>query len=225
MLRDVDIREISDGRFYTAGDMVRADTGDCRGCSHCCRQMVDTIFLDPWDLYQLQAAGWSFDALMAGGSGQSPRIELEVADGLILPHLKPAADGACPFLDAAERCSIHERRPGFCRLFPLGRYYEGDDFRYILQVKECIRENRTKVKVKKWLGIAQLGRYEQYIRQWHAFTGRLRHMADETQSLRRQLCMAVLEEFYTKAWDTSLDFYDQFEQRLRQAGARCGIGM
>ena len=220
MLRDVDIRDISDGRFYTSADMVRADTGDCRGCSHCCRQMVDTIFLDPWDMYQLASAGWPFEMLMREDGA---RIELEMADGLILPHLKPGPDGACPFLDGQERCSIHDRRPGFCRLFPLGRYYEGDDFRYILQVKECIRENRTKIKVRKWLGIAQLDRYEQYIRQWHAFTARLRRVADETPDLRRQLCMTLLQEFYSQPWDISEDFYLQFENRMKQAAHKCGF--
>lgn len=53
MNRDVDVRDISDGRFYTANDLVKADTGGCDGCSECCRSMVDTIILDPWDIYML----------------------------------------------------------------------------------------------------------------------------------------------------------------------------
>ena len=39
MKRQVDIREISDGKLYGAGDMVKADTGGCAGCSACCRGM------------------------------------------------------------------------------------------------------------------------------------------------------------------------------------------
>ena len=224
MKRDVDVREISDGKFYTSSDLARTDTGGCLNCGSCCHGMRDTIILDPYDIASFEKGiGKTARELLAEG-----RIELGEADGLILPHLAMSGpEDACTFLDRQGRCSVHMCRPGFCRLYPMGRYYDHEkrDFWYILQVGECIRPDLKKIRVKKWLGIPQLPRYEQYIRQWHAFTGRLRHMADETQSLRRQLCMAVLEEFYTKAWDTSLDFYDQFEQRLRQAGARCGIGM
>ncbi len=37
MLREVDIKEISDGRLYGVNDMVKADCGGCAGCSVCCR--------------------------------------------------------------------------------------------------------------------------------------------------------------------------------------------
>ena len=31
--RDIDLKEISDGRLYTANDMVKIDCNDCAGCS------------------------------------------------------------------------------------------------------------------------------------------------------------------------------------------------
>ena len=46
MKRDVDLREISDGRLYTAEDMVRADCHDCQGCSACCHGMGNSIILE-----------------------------------------------------------------------------------------------------------------------------------------------------------------------------------
>ena len=65
MIRDVEITRIWYGRFYTAGDMVKAGTMDCRGCSSCCRTMTDTIFLDPWDVFHLsRATGLTFDQMM-----------------------------------------------------------------------------------------------------------------------------------------------------------------
>ena len=33
MKRDIDIKEISDGKLYTANDMVKTDCHDCIGCS------------------------------------------------------------------------------------------------------------------------------------------------------------------------------------------------
>ena len=71
------------------------------------------------------------------------KIELNVVDGIILPNLKMAgAEDGCGFLTEEGRCGIHPFRPGICRLFPLGRYYEENGFRYFLQVHECQKENR-----------------------------------------------------------------------------------
>ena len=39
MKRNIDLNEISDGRLYSSGDMVKADCHDCAGCSACCRGM------------------------------------------------------------------------------------------------------------------------------------------------------------------------------------------
>ncbi len=35
MRRNIRLEEISDGRLYTANDMVKADCRDCEGCSAC----------------------------------------------------------------------------------------------------------------------------------------------------------------------------------------------
>ena len=53
MLRDIDLKEISDGRFYGLNDMVKADCGGCEGCSACCRGMGSSILLDPLDAARL----------------------------------------------------------------------------------------------------------------------------------------------------------------------------
>ena len=47
MKREIDMSEISDGKLYTANDMVRADCHDCEGCSACCKGMGNSIILDP----------------------------------------------------------------------------------------------------------------------------------------------------------------------------------
>ena len=67
MERMIDLKEISDGRLYTADDMVKADCQDCKGCSACCRGMGSSIILDPYDIYQLeQGLHLSFEELLAG---------------------------------------------------------------------------------------------------------------------------------------------------------------
>ena len=145
MKRNVSLEEISDGRLYDENDMVKAGCNECRGCSACCKGMGDSIILDPLDVCRLmQGLDCDFQALL------DSCLELGVVDGVILPHLRMAGkEEKCSFLNQEGRCSIHPFRPGICRLFPLGRYYENGSFRYFLQNKECEKSNRTKVKVSK----------------------------------------------------------------------------
>ena len=49
MKRYIDLNEISDGKLYTANDLVKADCHDCKGCSACCQGMGSSIVLDPMD--------------------------------------------------------------------------------------------------------------------------------------------------------------------------------
>lgn len=220
MKRNVDIKEISDGKLYTANDMVKADTGGCAGCSACCHGMGTSIILDPYDGYRLcRALKTEFEKLLKGP------VELNVVDGIILPNLKmQGAKEACAFLDEEERCSIHGARPGVCRLFPLGRLYEGRDFRYFLQVHECQKENRLKVKVKKWIDTPELAKYEAYIRDWHYFLEDVQHILEgcTNPALEKQINLYLLQEFFLNPWEEE-EFYPQFEQRLRAAKQTVGI--
>ena len=214
MKRNVDINEISDGRLYSSGDMVKADCHDCEGCSECCRGMGSSIILDPMDIWRIQKGiGKGFQALLEEG-----KIELNMADGMILPDLKMDTEReACPFLDSRGRCSIHASRPGLCRLFPLGRYYEENGFKYFIQIHECRKQDRGKIKIKKWLGIPNLKAYENYIMEWHAFLNQCEN-ALETLSEEnvRILEMYVLRRFYETAYMAADEngFYEEFSSRL-----------
>ena len=220
MERRIDLAEISDGKLYGAEDMVKADCGDCEGCSACCQGMGDSILLDPYDICRLsEGLGKSFEELMKEAVG------LKMADGLILPYLKMTGEKeACSFLNSEGRCSIHTFRPGFCRLFPLGRLYENGSFRYFLQTGECRKEGRTKLKVKKWIGVPEFGRYEKFVADWHFFVRALqeRLTAKEDMEAAQKINLYVLEQFYFKGWEAQ-DFYGQFEKRLEEAGKALGI--
>ena len=180
MERAVDLSEISDGRLYGIEDMVKADCQDCAGCSACCRGMGNSIILDPYDIYRLeQGLGRSFESLIGN------ELELNVVDGVILPNLKMAGpEDKCIFNNDEGRCSIHKIRPGFCRLFPLGRLYEDHSFRYFLQIHECKKTNRSKIKVKKWLDTPNIKMYERFIIDWHYFQKAIQEqMAGEDETL------------------------------------------
>ena len=222
MRRNVDLNEISDGKLYTSNDMVKADCYECQGCSACCRGMGKSIILDPIDLFHLkQATGKDFAGLL------NQEIELNVVDGMILPNLKmdPKTD-ACPFLDENERCGIHAFRSGICRLFPLGRLYEEEGFRYFLLTKECKKENRGKVKVKKWLGITNLKAYEQYISDWHQFLLTFVESIGELEKENIQILTTyILRLFYQTPYEAEDDgsFYQEFYQRREQVRKTLGI--
>lgn len=218
MKRQVNFNEISDGRKYTSSALVKLGCKECEGCSACCHQM-DSAILDPWDIYMLTThLNCGMEQLLNG------YLELSVHDGLIVPQLKMDGAGqACRFLNEHGRCSIHAFRPGVCRLFPLGRIYEDGKFSYFLQIHECKKENRSKVKIQKWLGIPQLTRYEDYICQWHALTerfcGEFPMWSAEEQRERNLL---VLQTFFMTAHTLSDDFYGQFEERLQMVCAQFG---
>ena len=214
MKRNVSLEEISDGKLYTSNDMVKADCGDCAGCSACCHGMGESIILDPLDIYRLTTnLEMSFEALL------SQYIELNVVDGVILPNLKMAGpEEACGFLNSQGRCSIHDHRPGICRPFPLGRYYEDSGFKYFLQVYECKKENRTKVKVKKWIDTPNLKQYESFVADWHNFLMKMEERANTFEAENaKQVSMFLLQNFYMKPYDRSKDFYPQYEERREAA--------
>ncbi len=211
MIRNCSLDEISDGNLYDINDMVKADCGDCQGCSDCCHDMGSSIILDPYDIYRMTTGmNKTFEQLMSEG------VELNVYNGVILPSLKmTGANPKCTYLDADGRCSIHEFRPGICRLFPLGRYYEENDFKYFLQVNECSKKNRTKVKVKKWIDTPDLAKNKEFVLKWHDY---IRKLETKVQTLSedddiKNANMIMLNVFYLKPYENE-DFYKEFTERI-----------
>lgn len=245
MRRQVSLEEISDGKLYEKNDMVRACTGDCRGCSDCCG-MGNSVILDPLDIWRLTVGlGLTFEELM------TDKIELNVVDGVILPNLKMSTgDETCAFLDEAGRCSIHAQRPGICRLFPLGRYYlPTGGFRYFLQVHECPMPNKTKVKISKWIDTPEVDRYERFVNDWHDFLEAVQEKlrfesacapgrqsagdgADSGSECERteqekdeeakRINLLLLQLFFARPYEEG-DFYEQFEERLAFAEEALGF--
>ncbi len=212
MKREVNLSDISDGKLYSSNDMVRADCQGCNGCFACCCGMGSSVVLDPLDVDRLAKYLKLSSRQLLGGP-----VALGVVDGLVLPHLNMDGDGErCPFLGADGRCRVYIARPGICRIFPLGRFYENGSFRYFLQTHECPNNTRTKVKVRKWVDMPDLSRYETYISHWHYFLLALQERVRELEDIdkARQLSMELLTEFYLKEYDEGGDFYDQFSERL-----------
>lgn len=221
MKRNITLEEISDGRLYDENDMVKAGCNDCKGCSSCCCEMGDSIILDPFDICRLSAGlHKSFQELL------DAHVELGVVDGVILPHLKMTGeDEKCSFLNNEGRCSIHPYRPGICRLFPLGRYYENGKFRYFLQTNECKNISRTKVKVSKWIDTPDLRKNREFVTAWHYFLNDCEEMLQENEddTFRKNLNLYILNLFFIRPYETEADFYLQFSRRLERAKDDLGL--
>lgn len=212
MKRNVTLAEISDGKLYGPNDMVKADCHGCKGCSQCCHGMGNSIILDPYDGYRLTMGLQKELAELVGTA-----LELNVVDGVILPNLRMTGEQeACFFLNEEGRCSIHAHRPGICRLFPLGRYYENGSFKYFLQTGECAETVRSKVKVSKWIDTPDLARNQQFVTTWHYLVNQVEELIHQSEddAFRKNLNMFLLNTFYLTPYDKERDFYGQFEERL-----------
>lgn len=211
MKRYVSLEEISDGKKYKAKDLARADCLGCRGCSKCCHGMGESIVLDPLDIFRLTGGlGRDIQTLMAEGG-----VGLNVVDGLVLPYLSMTGEEEkCSFLDGDGRCAIHDFRPGICRLFPLGRYYEEQEFWYILQTEECDRP-RAKIEIGKWLDTPDLPRYEAFVWEWHCLLKQARLLQEENPEgeFAKNLNLFLLRTFFMEPYGRE-DFYGQFRERV-----------
>lgn len=197
-------------RFYELNDLVRADCHDCKGCSSCCRDMGDSILLDPYDIFQLGKSGKRIEALFGSGV-----LSLTVWEGMILPHLQMnEATGACSFLSPEGRCGIHDCRPGICRLFPLGRNFSDGKMNYFLLEDACENRSRSKIRVSRWLGVEPADAYHEFVLEWHEFRrGMVELLSEAGDDQAKQLNLYLLRTFFLTPYDTDADFYAQFARR------------
>lgn len=204
----------------TSKEMAKIGCHDCKGCYSCCTGMGDSVWVDPYDAYRItQGLGKSLQELMEGP------VSLHVEDGLIMPNIRmsEAGDGDCFFLDENHRCSIHDIRPGFCRLFPLGRNYDGDKLTYFILEDACPMPNKTKVRISKWIGEEQYLSYEKYLITWHGLTKSLRaylQREDVEDERKKRVNMQFLQCFYMVPYepegDDATEIYQLIEQRVKE---------
>ena len=211
--------EISDGKLYDIEDMVKADTCGCDGCSDCCKDVGDLVVLTPFDIYEMKNfLGVEFDELLGN------KIELRENNKISLPYLKMQNKSKnCSFLNEEGRCTIHSKRPNICRLFPLGRVYKDNDFKYFLQIGNCPKENLQDVKVSNWVGIENYDENKRFILEWYNFikalTFRLKFVYDEKEI--EKVNQVLLDSFYRI--NINDDFYSVFFKSLPEIKNRLGI--
>ena len=212
--------EISDGKLYDIEDMVKADTCGCDGCSDCCKDVGDLVVLTPFDIYEMKSfLGVEFDELLGD------KIELRENNKISLPYLKMQDKNKnCSFLNEECRCIIHSKRPNICRLFPLGRVYKDNEFKYFLQVGNCPKEDLKDVKVREWIGIENYGENKRFILEWYNFikalTFRLKFVRDDKEI--DEINKILLDSCYRINLKED-NFYSVFLKSLPEIKNRLGI--
>ena len=215
------LEEISDGKIYDIKDMVKADAGGCEGCSSCCQGVGELVELTPFDVFEIRThLGVTFADLLG------EKLELREHKKILLPHLVMKGENErCAFLSDAGRCTIHGHRPNICRLFPLGRVYMKDDFKYFLQVGACTKTKLGKVKVKKWIGISNYNDNKVFILAWHNFikalSFRLKFVKD-AQELN-EINDYLQATFFQIELNEKEDFYSVFQIKIKEAKNHLGI--
>ncbi|MGL4736867.1 MAG: YkgJ family cysteine cluster protein [Cellulosilyticaceae bacterium] len=213
--------DISDGKLYDINDVVEADTCGCNGCYTCCHRVGDLVELTPFDAYEIVShLNMSFDALLGN------KLALQKNNKLMLPYLKMEGETErCSLLSEEGRCTIHGHRPNICRLFPLGRVYENDDFKYFLQVGTCVMPELKAITVNEWIGIKNYGENKTFILAWYkllkALNFRLKFVYDEEEL--QTINTYVLDTFYRIQVGEDEDFYTAFFRVLPEAKANLGI--
>ncbi len=220
MRREESLEELWDGKFYELTDLVPVGSEGCEGCADCCIHTGDSIILDPYDMCCLtRGLHKRFEDMM------EKEIEIRLVDGWILPNLmvqheeQPEREDGCAFLSEENRCTIHPFRPGVCRLFPMARYYTENGFHYFLQKGECTGKGTPcKARLREWLDIPDLPRYEAFVLAWHRFR---KEVAGKTEMLtdrsREQVQRYLLQLFFVEPYPGKKDFYLIFEERMAEA--------
>lgn len=212
--------KISDGKLYDIEDMVKADTCGCNGCNDCCLDVGDLVVLTPFDVYEIvNCLGVTFNDLLGD------KIELRQNNKILLPYLKMQDNNRCSFLNEKGRCIIHSKRPNICRMFPLGRVYQDNDFKYFLQIGNCPKEDLKDVKVSDWVGIENYNENKEFILEWYKLTKalafRLKFVRDEKEI--EEINQILLDSCYHIDIEKGENFYSVFLQCLPNIKKRLGI--
>ena len=108
---------------------------------------------------------------------------------------------------------------GICRLFPLGRLYENRSFSYFLQIHECKKPGRAKIRVKKWIDTPEPETYDSFISEWHYFLKDMAAAVRESgnEQAEKAVNMYILKKFYFEPYPEP--FYEEIGSRIEKSEA------
>jgi len=145
----------------------------CSRCTRCCKNRsdyhrFDKMILVPYDIIRisrrLKMTTTDFLSQYTDFEARPLTQSMEIA----LKFKGNEYDNKCPFLEG-DQCRIYDDRPMGCRLYPLGRAFEGDKYVIVLPEShdDCALGTGQEWIVHDWLDSQDLLHYFKYDRPWH----------------------------------------------------------
>lgn len=132
----------------------------CKQCGNCCRTRADPIMLTGYDLFNIAKATnlTLIEAMVKYTeciSGADSRLPVVI--------LTERLDGSCKLLRKG-KCMIQQDKPLVCRLYPLGRLFDGKQYSYFTQ--DACKGESQKIKLKDWLEEFHIPDYDEASILW-----------------------------------------------------------
>jgi len=183
----------------------------CRACGKCCKNRED-ILLTPYDLYRI--AGYfgrkpheiieRYCEVYEGGSSHFPVVRV----------VPVPPNNSCPFL-WNRRCSVHDKKPAVCRVYPLARIFtDSGESQYYFNGAGCNHEPAPHT-VRDWIADISTEESEKAGQLWRDVIMTL-HPLIQPENLnisksKREKIMTMLFGGLWLAYDMDKPFVSQLE--------------
>lgn len=194
----------------------------CTGCANCCKNVRDSILLNPLDAFRL------VKCFQEQGTDQSPEEILEdLADlkelsrGFYIYVLKTINDGGVCRLLKSGRCTVYASRPTTCRLYPFSPDFKADGTaQWHLCLEQPHHFEGGYVTAREWkrrhLKKEDICFFQEEAKRL-PLIGKLLHEVPDTQLQEAEISMLT---FYYYAYSYDEPFLPQYKDNMAFLAAR-----
>ena len=176
----------------------------CKQCGNCCRNREELITVTGYDIYNIAKA---MGVSAAEAAMKYCTISPGQTSALPVAHLKERLDGSCSLLRKG-LCMVQKDKPIVCRLYPVGRYYDGKEQRYFRQGAGTCTGHGQEIKLKDWLEEFNIPALDEASVLWGKFIFAASLYARNLKEKRKA------EEYVEFFKDAGLAFYMRYDLTL-----------
>ena len=176
----------------------------CKQCGCCCRNREELITVTGYDIYNI-AKGMSISA--AEAAMKYCTISPGQTSALPIAHLNQRLDGSCSLLRKG-LCMVQKNKPIACRLYPVGRYYDGKEQRYFRQGAGTCTGFGKEIKLKDCLTEFDIPTLDKASEIWNGFIIAASFYARKLKEKRKA------EEYVDFFKDAGIAFFMRYDLTL-----------
>lgn len=204
---------------YMKSELKPGDTFqfECEMCGECCRKREEPIIITGVDVFRIAKA-----LKIETGDVLAKYTLCHIGYDSHLPVivLKERLDGSCSFLRKG-KCSIQQNKPAVCALYPLGRFYDGQNrtFHYFVNPYTCQSSHKTGKDwtLEEWMELFDLKESEEMTAEWNRM---MFGLAVETRKIKKEVVrnkmLDVLLIALYLGYDTNYPFVDQVRLHMEK---------